>query len=244
MEFLVNLSKAENNYVVYTREDPRLENPTLIYGAILENPQGSNYFLYIKSTLQPIDSTVNVLKDQLLMVTAISFVLALILSFIIAGKFTRPIENITEAAKKLAEGNYNIQFEKGYYTEIDNLADTLNFATGELSKTEELRRDLIANVSHDLRTPLTLIKSYGEMIRDISGNDEVKRNSHIKTIIDEADRLTRLVNDLLDLSKIQSGIDKIKLNKFNIRETTERVLERFHYFKNEAGFVLDRKSVV
>ena len=99
MEFLVNLSKAENNYVVYTREDPRLENPTLIYGAILENPQGSNYFLYIKSTLQPIDSTVNVLKDQLLMVTAISFVLALILSFIIAGKFTRPIENITEAAK-------------------------------------------------------------------------------------------------------------------------------------------------
>ncbi|NLN15202.1 MAG: sensor histidine kinase [Tissierellia bacterium] len=242
MEFLVNLSKAENNYVVYTREDPRLENPTLIYGAILENPQGSNYFLYIKSTLQPIDSTVNVLKDQLLMVTAISFVLALILSFIIAGKFTRPIENITEAAKKLAEGNYNIQFEKGYYTEIDNLADTLNFATGELSKTEELRRDLIANVSHDLRTPLTLIKSYGEMIRDISGNDEVKRNSHIKTIIDEADRLTRLVNDLLDLSKIQSGIDKIKLNKFNIRETTERVLERFHYFKNEEGFVFTLNS--
>ncbi|MDR7870523.1 MAG: ATP-binding protein [Tissierellaceae bacterium] len=235
-QFLINLAQAETDYVIYTREDIRLENPTLIYGAILENQEGSNYFLYINSVLQPIDSTVNVLKDQLLIVTCISLGLALVLSYAIATRLTKPIENITESARNLAHGNYSIEFEKGDYTEIDNLADTLNYATKELSKTEELRRDLIANVSHDLRTPLTLIKSYGEMIRDISGNNEEKRNYHVKTIIDEADRLTRLVNDLLDLSKAQAGLNNLEFKKFNLKETTERVIKRFNYFMDNEGF--------
>lgn len=245
-EFLINLAQSETDYAIYTREDPRLENPTLIYGAILDNSQGSNYFLYINSTLQPIDSTVNVLKNQLIIVTVISLALALVLSYAIATKFTKPIENITKSAEVLAQGNYDIRFEKGQYTEIDNLADTLNYATDELSKTEELRRDLIANVSHDLRTPLTLIKSYGEMIRDISGNNEEKRNYHVKTIIDEADRLTRLVNDLLDLSKAQSAIDTMEFNRFNIKETTTRVLNRFNYFRDNEGytFILNSSSNV
>lgn len=241
-EFLINLSQSETDFVIYTREDSRLKNPTLIYGSILENNQGSNYFLYINSTLQPVDSTVNVLKNQLIIVTAISLGLALVLSYILASKFTRPIENITKSAEVLAGGNYDIRFEKGEYTEIDNLADTLNYTTVELSKTEELRRELIANVSHDLRTPLTLIKSYGEMIRDISGNNEEKRNYHVKTIIDEADRLTKLVNDLLDLSKAQSGIDSMKFEKFDIKETTGRVLQRFNYFRDNEGYTFTLDS--
>lgn len=241
-EFLINLAQSEDNFVIYTREDIRLENPTLIYGAILENDESSNYFLYINSVLQPIDSTVNVLKNQLIIVTGISLGLALILSYLIAKRLTRPIEKITKSAELLAQGNYSIEFEKGDYTEIDNLADTLNYATKELSKTEKLRRDLIANVSHDLRTPLTLIKSYGEMIRDISGNDEVKRNKHVKTIIDEADRLTKLVNNLLDLSKAQAGIDTINFKKFNIRETTESVLKRFNYFRDNEEFHFELNS--
>lgn len=235
-EFLINLAQSETKYTIYTREDTRLKNPVLIYGSILENSAGSNYFLYINSTLQPVDSTVSVLKNQLIIVTGISLLLALCLSYIIAKKLTKPIEDITKSAKLLAQGDYDVEFEKGQYTEIDNLADTLNYATKELSITEGLRRDLIANVSHDLRTPLTLIKSYGEMIRDISGNNEAKRNSHVKTIIDEADRLSRLVNDLLDLSKIQSGMGSMNFKRFNIRETTERVLQRFDYFIDKEGY--------
>lgn len=241
-EFLINLAQSETDYVIYTREDSRMQTPTLIYGAILDNPQGSNYFLYINSTLQPIDSTVNVLKNQLIMVTAISLFLALGLSYFIANKLTRPIEKITKSAEVLGQGNYDIEFEKGQYTEIDNLANTLNYATKELAKTEELRKDLIANVSHDLRTPLTLIKSYGEMIRDISGNNEEKRNYHLKTIIDESDRLTRLVNDMLDLSKTQSGLDTIDFKSFDIKATTERILGRFNYFIDNEAYTFTLNS--
>lgn len=235
-EFLINLYNSEDNYVIYYRDDSRLRNPTLIYGAILQNDVGSNYFLYINSVLQPVDSTVNVLKNQLIIVTFISLGLALALSYFIATKLTRPIERITKTAESLGQGDYTVEFEKGHYTEIDNLADTLNYATKELSKTEELRRDLIANVSHDLRTPLTLIKSYGEMIRDISGNNEEKRNKHLKTIIDESDRLSSMVNDILDLSKAQTGLDKIDFKIFDIKNTTEDVLKRFQYFADNNGF--------
>jgi len=235
-EFLVNLYKSDDNFVIYQRQDSRLRNPVIVYGAILDNSQGSNYFLYINSVLQPIDSTVSVLKNQLIIITIISFCLAMILSYIIAIRLTGPIVKITKSAESLAKGDYNVKFEKGDYTEIDNLADTLNYTTKELSRTEELRRDLIANVSHDLKTPLTLIKSYGEMIRDISGNNEEKRNYHIKTIIDEADRLSLMVNDMLDLSKAQTGLENLELKEFDIRETTITVLRRFSYFADNQGF--------
>lgn len=236
IEFLNNIFNSDQNYVVYTRQDNRFRNPTLIYGSILNNSEGSNYFLYINSVLQPVDSTVNVLQNQLIIVTLISLLMALGLSYVIATKLTKPIERITASAEMLGEGNYNIEFEKGDYTEIDNLVDTLNYATKELSRTEELRRDLIANVSHDLRTPLTLIKSYGEMIRDISGNNEVKRNSHIKTIIDESDRLSEMVNDMLDLSRVQSGLEELNIRTFDIVKTTECILQRFKYFVDNQGF--------
>ncbi len=93
-----------------------------------------------------------------------------------------------------------------------------------------MRRDFIANVSHDLKTPLTLIKSYAELIRDISGNISEKRNSHIKVIIDESDRLTDLVNDILNLSKLQSGITLIEYDTFDIGKTTENILKKSFKF--------------
>lgn len=241
-EFIINLSNSQDNHVIYHREDSRFSEPTLVYGAILENGEGPNYFLYINSILQPVESTVSVLKNQLIIVTFISLAMALILSYVIAIRLTKPIDEITDSAKSLAQGDYNVVFKKGDYSEINNLAHTLNYATEELSKTEELRRDLIANVSHDLRTPLTLIKSYGEMIRDISGNNESKRNSHIRTIIDEADRLSFLVNDMLDLSKAQSGLENLGMISFDINKTTEDILTRFKLFKDKHGYSFEINS--
>ena len=73
-----------------------------------------------------------------------------------------------------------------------------------------MQKELIANVSHDFKTPLTMIKAYASMIQEISGGDPVKREKHAQVIIDEADRLTELVTDVLDLSKISSGVNEIK----------------------------------
>lgn len=235
-DFLSNLFESKDGYVVYTREDSRLADPILIYGSILENELGSNYFLYMNSVLQPIDSTVNVLKNQLFIVTIISMGLSIVLSYFMSEKLSRPMVNITRSAKELAKGHYDIKFKEDDYTEIENLSSALNYATSELLITEELRKDLIANVSHDLKTPLTIIKSYGEMIRDISGEDKEKREKHLQVIIDESDKLTRLVNDILDLSKAQSDLNYLEQEPFNILESCKNTLKRFSYFSDNEGY--------
>lgn len=235
-KFIDKLKKENQEKILYTTEDPRLGRPTIVYGAVLQGQNGENLYLYINGLLDPIDSTTFVLKNQLIIVTILSLLLALGLSFIIASKISKPITQVTNAASFLAKGNYNIVFEKGDYTEIDNLVATLNYTTTELSKIEELRRDLIANVSHDLRTPLTLIKSYAEMIRDISGNNSEKRQSHVNVIIDESDRLTRLVNDILDLSKTEANLSQMDHEEFDIVRITKDILRRFLILEEKEGF--------
>ncbi|MCR3955803.1 MAG: HAMP domain-containing histidine kinase [Gudongella sp.] len=241
-EFLNQLYTSESDSVVYTSGHDSLDVETIIYGGILENGEGPNYFLFINTILEPIDSTVNVLKNQLIVITIIALVLSMGLSLFLSRRLSEPIASITKSAKGLGEGRYDVEFRKGDYLEIDNLADTLSQATKELKKSEELRRDLIANVTHDLKTPLTVIKSYGEMIRDISGENPEKREYHINTIIQETDRLGRLVDDMLDLTKIQSELRELKMKEMGLFEETEEVLERFSYFKEHEGFDITVRS--
>ena len=108
--------------------------------------------------------------------------------------------------------------------EIKNLSETLERAKNELSKTDSLRKDLMANVGHDLKTPLTMIKAYAEMTRDINQNKE-KRQENMNIIIEETDRLTLLVNDILNLSKLQSETYELKLEKFDINELIKAIIK-------------------
>ena len=120
-------------------------------------------------------------------------------------------------------GDYSTKFDGGEYLEVQQLAEVLNYAGVEISKVDSLRRELISNVSHDLRTPLTIIKAYAEMIRDLSGDNKEKREKHISVIIDEADRLSKLVNGLLELSKLESGNCKLEYTNFSINDEIYRI---------------------
>ena len=168
--------------------------------------------------------------------TVVCLVASVVVSFFISDRITKPITEFSRVAKKLSAGDYSVRFKGNGYTEIENLADTLNTATVEFGKTEQLRRDFLANVGHDLRTPLTMVKAYAEMIRDISGSDELKRNQHSQVIIDEADRLTGLVNDILNLSKLQSGTDALELRSTDLRVLAKMVVERFSVYSERDGY--------
>lgn len=235
-QFFGPIIKGNQRYRVFTVKFPNLENPTLVYAGYLGKTDGIKYFITIKTSLDPVDSTIDILKKMLVIVSILSLILSLALSYFISKRLSKPLVNMSKTAKKLGVGEYNVNFKKGDYTEIDDLADTLNYATNELTKTIEMRKDLIANVSHDLKTPLTVIKSYGEMIRDISGNDEKKRNEHIETIIREADHLTELVNDMLDLSKMESKLENINFVPMDLGESVNAIVERFKLKKEQDGY--------
>ena len=150
--------------------------------------------------------------------------MGLILALILSRRLSKPIEQINHSAKYLANGEYDIRFPGKGAREVEELADTLNYAAEELSKVETLRRELIANVSHDLRTPLTMISGYAEVMRDLPGENTPE---NVQVIIDESNRLTGLVNDMLDLSKLQSGAQTVNAEHYSLTEEIRSVLSRY-----------------
>jgi signal transduction histidine kinase len=208
----------------------------LLYGKVIYSPQNEKALLMVSSPLQPLTETVRILSQQLEYISLVIFAMALVISIVIALGISRPLTRITGKAKLLARGEYGITFDHGGYTEVNQLADTLNYATSELKQVEKLRNELIANVSHDLRTPLTMIKIYAEMIRDLNGENRKKRNQDISVIIEESDRLTLLVQNLLDLSRIQSGAMPFQPSAFDMTQTIRRIIPRYDALVQREGY--------
>ena len=97
----------------------------------------------------------------------------------------------------------------------------------------------MANVSHDLKTPLTMIKAYAEMIRDISYKDHDKMNEHLGIIVDETDRLTVLVNDILDLSRMQSNADTLSIETFDLADDIKTIVNRYQIIKETEKYIIN-----
>ena len=199
-------------------------------------------YLYIEYSTALAQTVMGTMRIQLVLISVVVIFLALIVSVLLSMKLTKPITRITRAAKRMAAGDFSVNFKGEYsYAEMDALAETLDYAKEEIGKSDQLQKEVLANVTHDLKTPLTMIKAYASMIQEISGNDPEKRAKHTQVIIDESDRLTSLVNDILNLSKIRSGMDNLKLTTFNLSEFVHTVLERFDYLTETQGYTLTRE---
>ena len=168
--------------------------------------------------------------------TVLLLIIAAVVAFFVSRWIARPITSLTASAREFARGNYNVEFKEGGYQEISELSAALNHAESELAKTDRLRRELIANVSHDLRTPLTMIIGYGEVMKDIPG-ENTPENAQV--IIDETKRLSSLVNDMLDISKLESGVGGNEPAPFNVTEAVEASLTRFSKLCEHDGYIID-----
>ena len=195
----------------------------LFYGKRIDSNLAS-YYLALNTPLEPIESYVDFILQQYLFVAVAVIIIAVIVAYVLARKITKPIVQMKKEANKLAEGNYDVSFKSNSYSEINDLALTLDDATNKLSKVDELRKDLVANVSHDIKTPLTVIKSYAEMIKDISGDDKEKRNEHLDVILKETEYLTKLVNDMQEYSKMQAGYIQLNKENFDLMSCVESVI--------------------
>jgi signal transduction histidine kinase len=210
-------------------------NTTLVYAQLATRGDGTKVVVLLNTVLTPVSATVQTLRVQLLYVTAILLGLSLLLALFLSRRIARPIVRINHVSKELAQGNYAVTFATSGYKEVAELADTLNHAARELDKVEQLRRELIANVSHDLRTPLTMISGYAEVMRDLPGENNPE---NVQVIIDEARRLTGLVNDLLDLSRLQAGSQHLNLAPYNLTESIRKILARYSRLIDQEGFTL------
>lgn len=242
--FEIIMSELRLDDIFTKREEPRIADTSIgtfmLYGSthdvlIGQNVKSTAYLLIVK----PYEIfNAQTMKIIYVLIFGTLVVLALAVAFsVFASKFqTRRLVDFSQKAKRLADGDFNVVFTGGGYEEYDNLAHALNSAKDELKKTEKMQRDIIANVSHDIRTPLTMIKGYAEMLRDMPLGEK-KRISTADVIISEADRLTALVGDVMNYSKLSSGVAEFKFENTNVSHIAKSVLAQFDIFVERDGVV-------
>lgn len=155
-------------------------------------------------------------------IAAIIFAALLIIYFIInsGAYFIRsiviPVKEMSATARRIAEGDFETKVEKMYDDEIGELSDSINYMATELAASEKLKNDFISSVSHELRTPLTAIKGWAETMRDCDAYDPAIMNKGMSVIVSESERLTGIVEELLDFSRMQEGRMMVIMDKIDL----------------------------
>lgn len=188
-----------------------------------------------------VKDTVFILKRQLIIIIIILLLVSALLSFTLSKSFTKPILDISKVAKSYESGNFNSRVKSAGNDEIGQLAERMNHMGEALIRNERLQKEIIANVSHELRTPLTLIRGYAETLRDVTGENKEKREKQLGVIIDESERLSQLVEDILNLSRLESGAINITMEVFSLKDMLIGIRERY-LLKNE-NIMLELRGV-
>lgn len=228
------LASSSVDSVSETRRDSTGMGSRLVYASYIK-ASGALNFLCIIAPLYPDQVTVRILRDMLIYVSFIVLVVSLLLAFALSVRLTSPIEKLTRSATELSNGNHDVYFDGAGFTETKELARALNKASYEMEKTDFYQREIIANVSHDLKTPLTMIRSYAEKIIDITGDNPEKRNADLNVIISETEHLNKLVSDMLSVSNLQSNNVEMHMETFDLVKAAESVYEGFRVLESE-GF--------
>ena len=251
-EFLLLLGERQGNPVEFQEGDGSLYT----YGIVLptggiegsaSDQAASDAVLYLSTTLQPVGATVSAIRIQLVIATIVALVLAFVLAFALSRGFSKPVEQLTSKARHLAKGkgssgesgNGPDVFESGFCSELDDLASAMDDAREELDKVEERRVEFLANISHDLRTPLTLIRGYAEAARDDAESNDGALGEDLDIIVRESERLSALVNEVLDYSVLKGDAVQLKAAAFDESALVESVAEAFSIVCEREGLSLE-----
>ena len=198
----------------------------------------NQYSLILSTDLERVGQAADVISAQMPIIAAVLLIVSIAGAYVFSRWFTKPISAISRAAREMARGNYKVRVTPQADDELGALAGDFNTMAREVGRTSELQRDLIANVSHDLRTPLTLIKGYAETVRDLTGDNKEKRDEQLSVIVDETDRLSGLVNSVMELSKYSSGTEKLNPVQFDLAQLCDEVAYRYQNICEQSGYTL------
>lgn len=195
----------------------------------------ADYFVTISVALAPVQEAAIAMREQLMYISIMLMILATGIAFWLARSLTKNISKINVAARQVANGNLNVDVQVKSNDELRDLSDSFSHMTKEIAKVNILQKEIVANISHDIRTPLTMIKGYAETIKDITGDDKEMREHQLDIIVDETNRLSVLVNDVMDLSLMQAGQSALNPACFDIVAKVSDILSRFQLLEQTAG---------
>lgn len=195
--------------------------------------------LLLSNTITQIEALQSLNRQQLFLFTIILTIFASTISFFLAQHFIRPIKTIKEAIIRLTNGELYSVLKLKRSDELGTLSESVADLSTELQRVDVLRKEVIANVSHELRSPLALITGYGELVRDVSGSDERLRKEHMDLIISEAHRMSAMVDDIMDFSIMQAGYTQLKNEIWNTYEVVSSVVAYARGIANQYDITVD-----
>lgn len=230
------LARVTNNSSDFGVDGDQGDNfDTIVYTKIV-NAADYSSIIMVSGNITPLNATTETLASQMRYIALFMIVAVAILTLLMYRHIAKPIIGITSNAKQLPQGKYTIDPKTNRYKEAAYLNNTLVQAANDIQKADKAKRDLISNVSHDLRTPLTMIGGYGEMMIDLP---EEKTDENIQVIVDETKRLNALVNDLLDMSRLQDGRIVLHKEVFDISALLKTQLQKYDVYRMQEGYTIE-----
>ncbi len=235
-EIQSNILKGET--FVMQKRHPRMKESFIIVGVPFKKDGKLLGNVLLHTPLAPVRETISLLQKQLSVITLVSLIIGSLLALLFAKLFTRPVLKMIETAKKIATGDFTARVPSTPKDEIGILGDTINDMAVQLGQIEKFRKEFIANVSHELKTPISLIRAYAELVTDMD-DAKADRDAHLQVIIDEAERLNGITEDILYLSQTEAGYAKPNIIKMPILETINSVVKKLSLLATKKNIAID-----
>lgn len=210
-----------------------------------------SYIIYVNDNKSTVSGLSHALFGIIAQSMLIGLAISVVLSLLLAKAIVTPIQKLTQAANKVASGDFsqkpetNAKDEIGVLTQTFNeMADRLENTLDSLTRSEAMRKEFVANVSHELRTPITNIRSYAETLQDNQDIPDETRRNFLNVIVSESDRMTKIVQDLLTLSRFDAGSFEFNFERFSFKSSIEDVYSamQLEAQKHSHTFTLEFKT--
>ena len=251
--------ERNEDFVIKKMKDSKNGITYIVLASMLDN----DYFLYVRIPITSIQESVKISNNFLYLMAGFTILISAIIVTYVSKKFTEPILELNKIAKKMANLDFSHKYRiTGADDEINNLGKSINQMSDKLestikqlrstnielekdieekSKIDEMRKSFISDVSHELKTPIALIQGYSEGLLENVNNDEESRKFYAEVILDETNKMDKLVKQLLELMKLEYGKREFNDKKFNIVEVEKEIIRKSKVMleEKEAEIILD-----
>lgn len=249
--------ETNEDYSMIRQNDPRLQSEYLVLCGQLEN----GGFVYIRTALESIRESAMITNRFFIIVGLFGMVVGAIVIFFVARSISRPVKELTDISKSMSDLKFEVKYEpkKEDTAEIAELGTHMNFMSNTLEKTitdlkiannelkkdiekkeqiDEMRKEFLSNVSHELKTPIALIQGYAEGLKENISEDAESREYYCDVIIDESAKMNTMVKKLMSLNQLEFGNDVVEMSRFDITEMIRGLVQANQLLADQEGVTL------
>ena len=252
---------SNDQYQLLRKTDTRLDSEYLVLVGVLDNGD----MVLLRTAVESIRESAAISNRFLLVVGAAAIVSSLLVAFFTTRRITRPLQQLTDISKRMVDLDFNAKYESNQCNsyEVEELGNHINRLSENLERTiselktanvelqddiekkiqiDEMRKEFLSNVSHELKTPLALIQGYAEGLQECINDDAESRDFYCDVIIDEADKMNRMVKKLLTLNQLEFGNDQVVMERFDMTELIRGVANSTKILMEQKGIRLELEN--